>query len=93
MNLKIRQNWFSVNENNKIIWEIKIEKEYTDLWYKEIMRRFDLLSKIESESKKQKFMKSAWCYDIDETYECWEIWLPHLIELLKFINNDKNNKR
>ncbi len=87
MKLKIRQNWYSIDESNKTIWEIEIDKEYTDLWYREMMRRFNLLSWKETEEEKQLLLSNFPCYDIDETYECWEIWLPHLIEMLTFIRN------
>lgn len=68
MKLKIVEHWIGLSE--KTIWTITIKEEYSDLWYKEIMRRSDL---------------NYPCYDIYEIYECWEIWLPHLIEMLNFI--------
>lgn len=82
---KINQYWFWIDKNE--IWEIFIKKEYTDLWYKEIMRRFSVLDKSSSEKDRQNYLREFPCFDIDESYECWEIWLPHLLEMLKFINN------
>jgi hypothetical protein len=75
LKMKIKQNWFSISKDNKTIWEISIEQEYADLWYKEMMRRF---IKPEKDEKPN-------CFDIDESYECWEISIWHLKEMLKFL--------
>jgi len=85
MKLKINRYWFDFKEEQ--IWIITIKKQHTDLWYKEISKRFWILSTLKTEEEKQEFLNKTWCYDIDETYECWTIWLPHLIELLTFIKD------
>ena len=58
-------------EKQKYIGEIDIRNMYTTLWYNEMMRRFK---------------EDDWDrFDIDESYELWQISLNHLLEMLKFI--------
>lgn len=83
--MKIKINWYAIHEEE--IWEVFIKKEYTDLWYEEMMRRFTALDDSFSEKDKQNYLREFPCFDIDESYECWEIWLPHLYEMLKFLKN------
>lgn len=54
------------------IWYIWIKKEYTSLWYNEMMRRFK-----NHENN---------VYDVDESYECWVMSISHINEMFKFLN-------
>jgi len=62
-------------EKEDDIWSIDIKERYTEMWYKEMMKRFK-----EWEKK---------VYDIDESYETWKISLWHLNEMINFLKLNK----
>ena len=57
--------------HNKRDFIIEIQKDKLDLWYKEQMRRFWVLCKLEKEEDKQIYIKANPVFDIDESYELW----------------------
>ena len=82
MNLKISKRWdILIWENNPKIWEIEIDNELTTKWYNEMIIRF---KEIPDNPTKQ-WYKSNPLYDIDESYECWQISLPHLRDMFIFL--------
>lgn len=59
------------DDKSSKIWSIELKKEFSALWYNEMMRRFK-----EHENN---------CYDVDESFTCWVISLSHLEEMIKFL--------
>lgn len=86
--MKIKQHWCALVEES--FWFITIDWDKAELWYKEMMRRFNLLSDDKTEDEKQLILKNFPCFDIDESYECWEIGIPHLISMLTFLRNNND---
>lgn len=86
MQLQITKRWdILVWKDNPVIWSINIHKKYTDIWYKEMMRRFNDMCNLKTEEDKKKFLELNPCYDIDESYECSQISLKHLRDMLDFL--------
>lgn len=65
-------------EEETFIWIIDIKERYTDMWYNEISRRY-------LELKTNPNIK---IFDIDESYELWQISLWHLEEMIKFLKEN-----
>jgi len=82
MKLKIVKNWTSLKE--KTIFTINISSELYHKWYGEQMRRFWMLSKLEEWGYKDRVLNDNPVFDIDESYECWQMSLSHLQSFILF---------
>jgi len=85
MNLKIVPNWTSLNE--KELFSISITQEEADKWYKEMTNRFIKLWNLKTQEAKEKYIKAVKMFDIDESYEYWQMSEAHLKEMMKFLFN------
>lgn len=81
MKLEICKRWdILISDKNPKIWEIELDSELTTIWYNEMMRRFI------KETQEDKYTVIP-LYDVDEAYECGQISLWHLKDMLTFLNN------
>jgi len=73
-------------------FDIHIQEEKFDIWYKEVLRRFKELYNLETEEAKQEFMKKYPCFDIDESMWVWIMSPEHFQAMDKFLfSNAYNN--
>ena len=56
------------------IWIIDIKERYTEMWYNEIMRRF-----IQADWER---------FDVDESFELWQISINHLKHMMEFLSDN-----
>jgi len=62
-------------EKDQLIWTIDIKDNIAEMWYEEVWRRFWEI----------KTNPNIAIYDIDESFETWQMSIWHLEEMMKFL--------
>lgn len=73
-------------DKDTYIWYVEIKQRYAELWYNEISRRHSELFK-----DKELWSEYKEIYDIDESYELWQISVQHLASMMKFLQYNIRN--
>ena len=75
-------------EQETYIWVIDLKERYVTMWYEEQMNRFWAMSINPNEKDRNNYTREYPVFDIDESYEIWQISLDHLAEMIKFLKEN-----